>query len=36
MPQWISDIEVLSQIANVEYKVTYLMRTTPNMNEELG
>ena len=36
MPQWISEIEVLSQIANVEYKVTYLMRTSPNMNEELG
>ena len=36
MPQRISEIEVLSQIANVEYKVTYLMRTSPNMNEELG
>ena len=48
MSQWISEIEVLSQIAKVEpeavyccfatgfkHKVTYLMRTTPNINEEL-
>ena len=46
--QWISKIEVLSQIAKVEpqaayccftagfkHKVTYLMYTTPNINEEL-
>ena len=46
--QWISEIEVLSQIVKVEpqaanccftigfrHKVTYLMRTTPNINEEL-
>ena len=46
--QWISEIEVLSQIAKVEpqaayccfttgfkHNVTYLMRTTPNINEEL-
>ena len=46
--QWISKIEVLSQIAKVEpqaayccfttgfkHKVTYLMHTTPNINEEL-
>ena len=48
MSQWISEIEVLSQIAKVEpqaayccftagfkHKVTYLMRTTPNISEEL-
>ena len=46
--QWISEIEVLSQISKVErqaayccfttgfkHKVTYLMRITPNINEEL-
>ena len=46
--QWISEIEVLSQISKVEpqdgyccfttgfkHKVIYLMRTTPNINEEL-
>ena len=46
--QWISKIEVLSQIAKVEpqaayccfatgfkHKLTYLMHTTPNINEEL-
>ena len=46
--QWISEIEVLSQIAKVEpqaayccfttgfkQKVTYLMRTTPNINKQL-
>ena len=48
MSQWISEIEVLSQITKVEpqaayccfttgskHKVTYLMRTAPNINEEL-
>ena len=48
MSQWISEIEVLSQIAKVEpqaaywcfttgskHKVSYLMRTAPNINEEL-
>ena len=48
MSQWISEIEILSQIANVEpqaayccfttgfkHKATYLMRTPPNINEEL-
>ena len=51
MSQWISEIEVLSQIDKVEpqaaysayccfatgfkHKVIYLMRTTPNINEEL-
>ena len=48
MSQWISEIEILSQISKVEpqaahrcfttgfkHKVTYLMRTTPNINKEL-